>query len=105
MKGAQEGIVVAGGNGYGSSLKQLSYPEGVIVDLWGRIYVADYNNHRVMRWKEGNTEGEIIVGGNGKGQNSDQLSHPTGLSFDIEQNLYAVDKENNRVQKFEKDVD
>jgi len=104
-KGTKQGIVVAGGNNKGKSLKQLSNPEGVIVDRWGQIYVADFGNQRVMRWNEGNEEGEVVVGGNGIGSKPDQLNGLSGLSFDTEGNLYVVDALNHRVQKFEKDVD
>ena len=55
MKGAKEGIVVAGGQGQGNSLTQLSYPQGVIVDHLGNVYVADSwkssNNALVKRIK------------------------------------------------------
>ncbi|CAF3974609.1 unnamed protein product [Adineta steineri] len=96
------GTVVAGGNGKGDSLKQLSYPCGVTVDHLGKIYVVDNENHRVMCWCKGDAEGKIIVGGNGEGKKSNQLSYPTGLSFDEEENLYVVDWGNNRVLKHEK---
>ncbi|CAF4151658.1 unnamed protein product, partial [Adineta steineri] len=101
-KGAKQVIIVADGNGQGNSLKQLSFPQGVIVDHLGQIYVADYCNNRVMRWCEGDEEGEIIVGGNGEGIQSNQLNYPNDLSFDNEENLYVADSLNNRIQKFEK---
>ncbi|CAF4376444.1 unnamed protein product [Adineta steineri] len=101
-KGAKEGIVVAGGNGKGDSLKQLYYPQGVIVDHLGQIYVADFGNDRVMRWCEGKAEGAIVVGGNGKGNQLNQLNSPKGLSFDNEENLYVADQGNHRIQKYEK---
>ena len=41
MEGAKEGIVVAGGQGEGNSLRQLSSPGGVVVDHLGTVYVAD----------------------------------------------------------------
>ncbi|CAF1182539.1 unnamed protein product [Adineta ricciae] len=100
-KDAQEGIVVAGGNGRGENLNQLDGPEGIIVDHGGRIYVADFANHRIVRWCEGDEEGEIIVGGNGGGKEPNQLSSPFGLSFDGEGNLYVGDKENHRIQRFD----
>ncbi|CAF0785492.1 unnamed protein product [Adineta steineri] len=50
VRGAQEGIVVAGGHGQGSSVNQLSHPHGVIVDQFDNVYVADHKNHRIMRW-------------------------------------------------------
>ena len=46
-KGAKEGIVVAGGQGKGSALTQLSYPRGLFVDTSGTIYVVDARNERV----------------------------------------------------------
>ncbi|CAF1238667.1 unnamed protein product [Adineta ricciae] len=101
-KDAQEGIVVAGGkNGRGKNLNQLNCPEGTIVDHDGRIYVADFANHRIMRWCEGDEEGEMIVGGSGKVNEPNQLSCPRGLSFDGEGNLYVVDYENHRIQRFD----
>ncbi|CAF1540451.1 unnamed protein product [Adineta steineri] len=100
-KDAKEGIVVAGGNGQGKDLNQLSYPRGVIVDDLGQIYVADWGNHRIMRWCDGEEEGEIVVGGNGKGNQPNQLNNPYGLSFDNDGNLYIVDGWNHRIQKFD----
>ena len=38
---------MAGGEGKGSALTQLSYPQGLFVDTSGTIYVADSWNHRV----------------------------------------------------------
>ncbi|CAF4247532.1 unnamed protein product, partial [Adineta steineri] len=101
-KGAKEGIIVAGGNGQGNSLKQLSCPNGVIVDHLGQIYVADTGNHRVMRWCEGDEEGEVVVGGDGNGPRSNRLNSPYNLSFDNEENLYVADSGNHRIQKYEK---
>ncbi|CAF2127118.1 unnamed protein product, partial [Rotaria magnacalcarata] len=49
VEDAKEGMVVAGGQGYGSALTQLYYPSGIFVDTLGTLYVADSLNHRVMR--------------------------------------------------------
>jgi sugar lactone lactonase YvrE len=105
MKDAKEGSIVAGGQGEGDGLTQLSNPQGVIVDQSGNIYVADSWNHRIMRWPKGSRKGSVIVGGNGQGQQPDQFSCPLGLSFDREGGLYVVDWGNNRVQKFDIDLD
>ncbi|CAF3989233.1 unnamed protein product [Rotaria sordida] len=99
-EGAKQGIVVAGGQGEGNSLTQLSSPAGVVVDQLGTVYVAEYGNHRIMRWPKGATQGSIIVGENGQGAQSNQLFFPYGLSFDRHGNLYVVDSGNQRVQKF-----
>ncbi|CAF4989011.1 unnamed protein product [Rotaria sp. Silwood1] len=64
MEGAKQGIVVAGGQGQGNDLTQLSSPRGVVVDQLGTVYVADAGNNRIMRWPKGATQGSVIVGGN-----------------------------------------
>jgi DNA-binding beta-propeller fold protein YncE len=100
VEGAKQGIVVAGGEGRGNGLTQLSLPKGVVVDQLGTVYVAEGGNDRIMRWVKGATEGSVIVGGNGVGGQSNQLNGPEGLSFDRYGNLYVVDNGNHRVQKF-----
>ena len=100
VEGAKQGIVVAGGQGKGNGLTQLSYPQGVVVDQLGTVYVADCGNARIMRWPKGATQGSVIVGGNGVEGQSNQLYPPVGLSFDRHGNLYVVEYVNHRVQKF-----
>ncbi|CAF4620244.1 unnamed protein product, partial [Rotaria socialis] len=98
-KGAKEGIVVAGGQGQGNALTQLYCPNGIFVDTWGTLYVADTWNHRVMRWTQGDKkQGTVIVGGNDEGKGANQFQYPIGLSFDRQGNLYVDDHYNNRVQ-------
>ncbi|CAF4744870.1 unnamed protein product, partial [Rotaria sp. Silwood2] len=76
VEGAKQGIVVAGGQGEGNGLTQLSYPKGVVVDQLDTVYVADRGNDRIMRWPKGATQGSVIVGGNGTGEQSNQLNQP-----------------------------
>ncbi|CAF4831371.1 unnamed protein product, partial [Rotaria sp. Silwood2] len=76
VEGAKQGIVVAGGQGQGNGLIQLSCPQGVVVDQLGTVYVADAENDRIMRWPKGATHGSVIVGGNGRGGQSNQLKGP-----------------------------
>jgi hypothetical protein len=73
MKDAKEEIVLAGGNGEGQNLRQLSSPQRVMVNSLGQIYMTDETNHGVMRWCEGKKEGTVVMGGNGLGQQSNQL--------------------------------
>ena len=81
-KGAKEGVVVAVGQGEGSALTQLSYPQGLFVDTSGTVYIADHNNYRVLRWPKGAQQGTVIAGGHGVGNGANQLNFPVGLSFD-----------------------
>ncbi|CAF4522448.1 unnamed protein product [Rotaria sp. Silwood2] len=99
-EGATQGIVVAGGQGKGNSLTQLNYPNEVVVDQLGTVYVVDGENHRIMRWLKGATQGSVVVGRKGEGAQSNQFSFPTGLSFDRHGNLYVGEYGSHRVQKF-----
>jgi hypothetical protein len=84
----QNGTTVAGGNGEGNGLHQLSKASGVCVINDLTIYVADRDNNRIVEWKKGATVGHVVVGGNGQGNQNDQLDGPRNV---------IVDKENDRV--------
>jgi sugar lactone lactonase YvrE len=100
LEGAKQGTVVAGGQGEGNGPTQVSYPNGVVVDQLGTVYVAEEQNDRIIRWVKGATQGSVIVGRNGRGGQSNQLCVPICLSFDRHGNLYVADWGNARVQKF-----
>ncbi|CAF4559615.1 unnamed protein product, partial [Didymodactylos carnosus] len=68
-----EGVVVAGGNGKGDRLDQLSGPFNIFVDRDQSVYVSDEFNHRVMKWIKGAKEGIVVAGGRGKGNALTQL--------------------------------
>ncbi|CAF1130705.1 unnamed protein product [Adineta steineri] len=92
-----EGTVVAGGNGKGNQLNQLNYPGFVFVDKEQSVYVLDFHNNRVMKWRKGAKEGRIVAGGNGQGGNLNQLSYPTGVIVDDLGQIYVADWGNHRV--------
>ncbi|CAF1313026.1 unnamed protein product [Rotaria sordida] len=97
----QDGITVAGGNGKGNSLNQLSLPWGLYVDDDETIYVADYENHRIMKWRSGATSGQVVAGGNGKGNGDNQLSNPYDVIVDKERDyLIICDSSNKRVVRW-----
>ncbi|CAF4531338.1 unnamed protein product, partial [Rotaria magnacalcarata] len=79
-----------GGNGKGDELSQLNEPHYLFIDRDHSVYVSDYYNHRVMKWKKGAKEG---AGAN-------QFNCPFGLSVDLRGYLYVADAENHRVQRF-----
>ena len=92
---------MAGGNGQGSGLNQLSDPRGSYVDDDQTIYVADYSNHRIVEWKSGATSGQIVAGENGQGNRNDQLNNPRDVIFDKENDsLIICDYTNQRVVRW-----
>ncbi|CAF4853646.1 unnamed protein product, partial [Rotaria sp. Silwood2] len=81
-RGESQGTVVAGGNGSGNRLDQLSSPHYVFVDRDHSVYVSDRGNHRVMKWVEGAKQGIVVAGGQEQGNGLTQLSYPEGVVVD-----------------------
>ncbi|CAF4053567.1 unnamed protein product, partial [Didymodactylos carnosus] len=90
-RGESQGIVVAGGNGSGNRLDQLSNPQYVFVDRDHSVYVSDWGNHRVMKWVEGAKQGIVVAGDQGQGHGLTQLSHPWGVVVDQLGTVYVAD--------------
>ena len=99
-EGEREGTLVAGGNGQGCQLNQLSGPTYLFVDDEQSVYVSDPWNHRVMKWRKGAKEGVIVAGGNGEGNSSNQLSCPKGVVVDRWRQIFVVDAINHRVMRW-----
>ncbi|CAF1104339.1 unnamed protein product [Adineta steineri] len=78
------------------------YCWSLTIDKDGFIYVSDYYNQEVRRWKQGDKKVELVAGGNGQGNHLNQLNHPTFIFIDEEYSLYISDKENHRVMKWKK---
>ena len=92
------GVTVAGGNGQGAGISQLNFPNRFFLDNNEFLYIVEWNNHRVTKWKLGNTVGQIVAGGNGKGSRNDQLSYPHSIVVDRERNsLFIGDTGNDRI--------
>jgi hypothetical protein len=103
-------------NNGGVTALSLCDPQGVSVDVFGSLFVADAFNHRVLGYAESNfTPSNVTAGiefGQGtsgtdftnNGQNSGGLSasslllgNPAGVASDAFDNLYVVDSGNVRV--------
>ncbi|CAF1639671.1 unnamed protein product [Rotaria magnacalcarata] len=98
----QNGVTVAGGHGQGDATNQLSAPWGLFIDDDQTMVIADYLNHRIMQWKNGDTtNGQLFAGGNGAGNGLNQLDRPTDVLIDKEtDSLIICDKENRRVVRW-----
>lgn len=97
---SNSGVIVAGGNGSGTGLNQLSSPVRIFIDASSNLYIPDMGNNRIVKWAPGATAGVIVAGGNGAGSAQNQLDRPTSVFMDTKGNLYITDQNNNRVQKW-----
>ncbi|CAF5022634.1 unnamed protein product, partial [Rotaria sp. Silwood1] len=102
--GDNNGIIVAGGNGYGTGLNQLNHPTYIFVDQQQTVYVSDNYNHRIMKWNKGAKEGIVVAGDQGRGNALTQLLFPEGLFVDTLGTIYVADRENNRVMRWPKEA-
>ncbi|CAF3765956.1 unnamed protein product, partial [Rotaria socialis] len=98
--GEKKSTLVAGGNGQGDGLKQLSVPTYLFVDRQQNVYVSDNSNHRVMKWNKGAKEGIVVAGGQGEGNALTQLYHPNGLFVDTLGTLYVSEFGNGRAMRW-----
>ncbi len=92
-------MTIAGGNGQGNQLNQLYYPQGIYVDDDNQcIYIAEWENHRIVEWKSGTKMGQVVAGGNEKGNRTNQLKEPTNVVVDKKtDSLIICDYGNRRV--------
>ncbi len=94
-----------GGDGYPATAAYLYYPEGVAVDRYGNVYIADSYNNRIRKV---NTSGIIsTVAGNGtSGFSGDtgaataaKLNLPYSVTVDGSGVMYIADEFNHRIRK------
>ncbi len=92
----------------GVSATTMSFPDGVAVDGAGGLYVADYENSRVLRYPAGSTTADRVYGQpdftsrtiNTGGVSATSLYFPDGVAVDGTGGLYVADDWNNRVLFF-----
>ncbi|CAF4943493.1 unnamed protein product, partial [Rotaria socialis] len=98
----QNGGTVAGGNGKGGATNQLNWPLGLFVDDDQTVVIADFGNHRIMQWKNGDTtNGQVVAGGKGAGNGLNQLDRLTDVLIDKEtDSLIICDRWNGRVVRW-----
>ncbi|CAF3429222.1 unnamed protein product [Rotaria socialis] len=101
-KWKQNGVTIAGGNGYGGATNQLCWPRGLFVDDDQTVVITDRMNHRIMQWKNGDTtNGQVVAGGKGEGNGLHQLNSPTDVLIDKEtDSLIICDRGNRRVVRW-----
>ncbi|CAF0818640.1 unnamed protein product [Adineta steineri] len=75
---------------------------GLTIDKNGLIYVCDYVNNEVRRWKQGDYEGELVAGGNRQRNRLKKLNQPMFIFIDEYDSLYISDQNNHRVMRWKK---
>ena len=98
-------------NSGGLSASSLNLPAGVAVDGFGRLYVADFGNNRVLEYDSPLTSqtANRVFGqpdftentANNGGISASSLYQPATLAFDAQNNLYVADLYNNRVLEYD----
>ncbi len=93
----QNGITVAGGHGSGHETNQLYNPLSICVDDDDQtIYIADYWNNRIMKWKAGAINGEIVVNGTVETNRKEQLNCPRDVLIDKKTDSLIICDSGNR---------
>ncbi len=82
---------------HGTADSQFDVPDDVSCDPWGRVYVADFNNHRIQVF---DSTGTHLATFGSFGHLNGQFDFPSGVEADAYRNVFVADVWNNRVQKF-----
>jgi sugar lactone lactonase YvrE len=86
-----------GGDGsFGTGKGEFHYPMGLAIDANDNVYVADYNNHRIQKFK---SSGQFVQEWGSLGTGEVQFQYPYDIAIDSVGNIFASDNYNHRIQK------
>jgi len=95
------------GDGGLATSSKLCLPNGVAVDGYGNIYIADLGNYRVRKIDATTGNINTIIGngsygfsGDGGPATSAELNGPENISLDAYGNVFVADISNNRIRKY-----
>lgn len=84
----------------GAGAGQFYAPVGVAADASGHVYVSDYGNHRVQKFRvQGGTVQHLSSWGT-QGTAIGQFHGPYGIALDPAGDVWVADSHNHRLQKF-----
>jgi len=84
--------------------QRLNRPHGIAANEKGDVYVADTDNHRVVKLFNPGHDLVFQKSVGEKGSAASQFSEPHGVALDSKGILYVTDMGNNRVQVFTADL-
>ena len=108
----------SGGNAFSSAMgcqttsTGLCYPQGLALDGSNNLYVADWNNTRVLEYNtplagtSPNVTADLVFGQGGSftassaGTSNTGLAYPAGVAVDNSNNVYVADTSNNRLLEY-----
>jgi sugar lactone lactonase YvrE len=111
-------------HGIGTSSRTLCHPHGMTVDHLGNLWVADYDNSRVLKYNKpfasgytasqpaaavlgqgGSFTSGPCVGNNGGTATATGMCTPLAVAVGIDDKVYVADTHNNRVLEFDSPSD
>ena len=75
----------------------FSWPLGMAVDAQGSLFVADTQNHRILKLGPG---GSVLEAWGSEGSAPGQFRRPTGVAIGLDGRIHVTDTDNNRIQVF-----
>jgi sugar lactone lactonase YvrE len=105
---------IFGGTGP-TSADTMDTPSGICVDTFGNLWVADYGNHRILRFDNASKKisgspadsvlGQIDFENNSPGTTQSSLTRPTDVWVDPAGRLWVADSDNHRILRFDHAMD
>ena len=95
------------GDGATALQAALGIPQGISVDLFGNVYIADFRNNRIRKIAPNGVISTIAgtatagFSGDGGPATSAQLNSPNGVFADPSGVIYIADSTNNRIRKID----
>ncbi|CAF1069265.1 unnamed protein product [Rotaria magnacalcarata] len=80
-----------------SALNELCYPQGLLVDMAGTLYIADRGNNSVVRWFTRAKKSTLIIDISDRKEVLNHVNKPMDISLDSHGYLYLLDNWNERI--------